>query len=158
MLGRENQTKQKYSSLSWLVFMWDVAITMTKIIILFFFTLVFHPNPGTKSASASRENTVQPRILVIQKWKEPGGMKKGGGAVNKRQLRHEPDARWTLWNHFHVSTSPTPPAAQRQFRLAIPPAALKESSVWGGIREPDWCHLSWIPKQEPSSCYRFNSN
>lgn len=27
-----------------------------------------------------------------------------------------------------------PPAAQRQFRLAIPPAALKESSVWGDQR------------------------
>lgn len=55
-------------------------------------------------------------------------------AVNKRQLRHEPDARWTLLNHFHVSTSPAPPTAQRQFRLAIPPAALKESSVWGDQR------------------------
>lgn len=29
---------------------------------------------------------------------------------------------------------PPPPAAQRQFRLTIPPAALKESSVWGDQR------------------------
>lgn len=47
---------------------------------------------------------------------------------------------WLFKKHFHVSNPqtprPRPPtrAAQRQFRLVIPPAALKESSVWGDQR------------------------
>lgn len=33
--------------------------------------------------------------------------------------------------HLPPTPPPPTPAAQRQFRLVIPPAALKEPSVWG---------------------------